>query len=134
MFKMLSDMSFFFSSEIMPSWDTIIKYFKNCDTFDNLWYILYIKKNKTLWCLPSSSNISHGHIHRSHYVILIYSNLILTPNTNFSPVEFGWNLIDSVLISSKCIVTLPMMYTVTCGYKKKCNGRSLCSKFGASCT
>ena len=34
-----------------------IKCFKNCDSFDNLWYILYIKRNKTI--LLSASNMSH---------------------------------------------------------------------------
>ena len=45
------------------------------DTFDDLQYILYTKRNKTLLSLPPTTNISHGHILRSHYVILICSNL-----------------------------------------------------------
>ena len=60
--------------------------------------------------------MSHGHILRSHYV-LICSNLISAQETNFNPVEFGRNSVDSVLMSNKCIVTLPDMYTVTCGCK-----------------
>ena len=82
--------------------------------------------------MPLTSNISHSHILRSIYVNLIGSNLILAPESN--PVEFGRNSVDSVLLPNKCIVTLPEMYTVTCGYKKKCTARCQCSKFGAFCT
>ena len=45
------------------------------DTFDDLRYILYTKRNKTLLSLPPTTNIPHGHILRSHYVILTCSNL-----------------------------------------------------------
>ena len=58
--------------------------------------------------------MSRGHILRSHYA-LICSNLISVQNTNLDPVEFGWNSVDSVLMSNKYIVTLLDMYTVTCG-------------------
>ena len=44
-------------------------------------------------------------------------------------MEFDWNSVDSVLMPNGCTVTLPEMYTVTCGCKKKCTGRSQCSKF-----
>ena len=100
-----------------------IKCFKNCDTFNHLRYILYTKKKKTLWFLPPTSNMSQGHILRSHYVVLICSNLISAPDTNLNPVEFDWNSVDSVLMPNKCIVALQEMYTVTCGCKKKCTGR-----------
>ena len=56
--------------------------------------------------------------------VLICSNLISAPDTYLNPVKFGWNSVDLVLMSSKCIVTLPEMYTVTCGYKKKCTAKS----------
>ena len=78
--------------------------------------------------------MSHGHIFRSHDVVLICSNLISAPDTNLNPAEFGGNSVDSVLMSNKCIVTLPEMYTVTCGCKKKRTGRCQCSKRRASCT
>ena len=45
------------------------------DTFDDLRYILYTKRNKTLSSLPPTTNIPHEHILRSHYVILLCSNL-----------------------------------------------------------
>ena len=78
--------------------------------------------------------MSHRHILRSHYPVLICSNLILAPDTNLNPLKFGWNLVDSALIIDKCIIKLPEMYTVTCGCKKKCTGRCHCNKFGVSCT
>ena len=95
-----------------------IQCFKNCDTFDDLWYIIYTKKNKTLRFLPPTSNMSHGDVLRSHYVALNCSNLILAPDANWNPVEFDWNSVDSVLMPNKCIITLPKMYTVTFGCKK----------------
>ena len=63
--------------------------------------------------------MSHGHIRRSHYVILIFTNLISAAGSYLNPVEFGWNSAESVLMPNKYIVTLPEMYTVTCGCKKK---------------
>ena len=57
--------------------------------------------------------MSHGHVLRSHYAVLICSNLILTPDTNLNSVEFYWNSVDSVLMRNKCIVTLPELYNVT---------------------
>ena len=64
------------------------------------------------------SKMSHGHILRSNYVILICPNMIPAPGTNLNLVGFGWNSIDSVLMPNKCIATLPQIYTVTCGCKK----------------
>ena len=69
--------------------------------------------------LPPTSNTSHRAALRSHYAILIFSNLISASDTNLNPVKFDWNLVDSVLTLKKCIVTLPKMYTVTFGCKKK---------------
>ena len=80
---------------------------ESCDTFGELWYILYTKKNKTLSSLLPASNMSTWTFLRSHYVVLICSNLISAPGTNLNPVEFGWNSVDSVLKPDKCIVTLP---------------------------
>ena len=77
--------------------------------------------------------VTHGYILRSHYFVLICSNLISIPETNLNPVEFGQNSVDSVLLPKKYIVTLPDMYTVPCGWKKKCTARCQCTKFGASC-
>ena len=45
-FKMLSDVPFCFSFR-MSSCHTLSKCFKNWDTFDDLHYLLYKKKNKT---------------------------------------------------------------------------------------
>ena len=81
----------------------IFKYFKNGTTFDDLWNILYTKKNKMSW-----SYMSHRYILRSHFVVLIFLNLILTPFTNLNPEEFGCNSVDSAHIN-KCIITLPEM-------------------------
>ena len=80
---------------------------ESCDTFGELWYILYTKKNKTLSSSLPASNMSTWTFLRSHYVVLICSNLISAPGTNLNPVEFGWNSVDSVLKPDKCIVTLP---------------------------
>lgn len=92
----------------MPSWHNLIKYLKNCDTSHDLQNILYTKKNKTLWYLPSTFNTSHGHVRGSQYVVLIYSNLISAQDTNLNPVEFCWNSVDSII--NKYTVTLPEMY------------------------
>ena len=43
----------------------------------------------------------------SHYVVLICSNLISIPDAYLNFVVFGWSLVDSVLMSNECIVTLP---------------------------
>ena len=82
---------------------------KTCDTFDDLRHIFYTNKNKTLLSLSTTPKISQGHILRSHYIVLISTNLIQVPDTNLNPVEFGWNLLDSILMPNKCIVTLPQM-------------------------
>ena len=76
----------------------------------------------------------HGHTLRSYYVVLICSSLISVPDTSLNPVEFGWNLVDSELMPNKCFVTLPEMYTGTCGCKKKFIERYQWSKFGVPCT
>ena len=52
-----------------------MKCFKNWDTFDDLRYNLHTKKNKTLRSLPPTSNMSHGHVLRSNYVVLNCLNL-----------------------------------------------------------
>ena len=67
-FKMLSGMSFCFSFKIVIV-PYFFKYFKNCYTFDDLPYILFIKRNKTLSSLPPTSNVSHGDDFRSYYVV-----------------------------------------------------------------
>ena len=92
---------------------------ENCGTFGDLRYILYTKKSKMLSSLSPTSNMLHGHNIRLHYVVLIYSNLILTLDTNMNLVEFR---------------SLQEMDTVTCGCKKRCIGRCQCGKFGVSCT
>ena len=85
-FEMISDISFCFSFKIMLSCHTLSYCFKNWDTFDDLRYILYTKKKKTLRSLPPTSNMSYGHVLRSHYVVLNCSNLI-SPDTNFNLAE-----------------------------------------------
>ena len=62
----------------------------------------------------------HEDILRSHYAALIWADLISAPDYCLNLVESGWNSVESVLIPNKHIVTLPEMYTVTCGCKKNC--------------
>ena len=69
--------------------------------------------------LLSTSNMSHGHILRSHYIVLICSNLISAADIHLNSVEFVWNSVDLVSMPNKCIIILTKMYTVTCGCKKK---------------
>ena len=90
---------------------------------------LITKKNKTLRSLPHTSNMWHGHVLRSNYVVLNCLNLIF--DTSLNLVKLDWNSVDSVLMPNKCIVTLPEMYNITCGCKKKCTERCQCCKFGA---
>ena len=84
--------------------------------------------------------MSHEHIIRLHNVILICSNLISAPHTNLNPLELGWNLLDSSLMSNKCTFALKGMYTVTYGCKMivqeinvsyiefcRCNGEKGCT-------
>ena len=94
-----------------------IIYFKNCNTFDDLVYILYTRRTKR-YDFYHLLLICHMNIFSDH-IVLICSNLISAPDTNLNPVEFGWNSVDSVLMPNKCIVKLPQMYTVTCGCKQK---------------
>ena len=108
-----------------------INYFKNCDTFNDLRYILYTKKNKTLRSLPPTSNLSHGHTLRSHYVVFICSNLIPAPDTNLNPI--GWNSVDSVLIPINVSLNYHICTLLFVATRRKCT-RYQCSKFGASCT
>ena len=74
---MLSDMPFCFKDNaIMPYF---IKYFKNCDTFDNVQYILHTKKSKLL---------------RSYHLLLICQYATWTcsaPDNNLNSVKFDWN-------------------------------------------
>ena len=95
-------MPFCFSMKMMPSCHTLSNALKIAIhlMFYGIFFI------QTLRFLPSTSNMSHGHSIRSHYVIFICSNLISARYTNFSPVKFGWNSVDSVLMSNKYIVTL----------------------------
>ena len=53
-----------------------------------------------------------GHILRSHYVVLICSNLISAPGDDLNHVKFDWNSVDSLLMLNECIITLPDAYTV----------------------
>ena len=39
-------------------------------------------------------------------LLLTHGHLILAPAANLNPVKFGWNSVDSVLMPSKCSVTL----------------------------
>ena len=73
--------------------------------------------------------MSHGDIMRSLYVNLTFLNLISTPEKNLNTAEFGRNPVDSVLLLNRCIVTLPEIYPVICGCKKKCTAICHCSKF-----
>ena len=110
-----------------------LKCFENCDAFDDLRSILYIKKGKTLCFRPPTSNMTDRHILRSNYFVLISPDLISAPDSYLNLVEFGWNSVDSLLMPNKYIVTLPEMYNVTCMCKKNCTERWQCSKkFGAS--
>ena len=80
-----------------------IKYFKNCDTFDNVQYILHTKKSKML---------------RSYHLLLICQYATWTcsaSDNNFNSVKFDWNSVDSGLMPYKRIAALPTTYTVTCG-------------------
>ena len=77
------------------------------------WFTAYSLYKEEKRSFSPTSNISQGHILRLLYVNLIFWNLILTPETNLNPVEFGRNSVDSELLSDKCIVTLPEMYTAT---------------------
>ena len=90
---------------------------ENWYTFNYSRHIFYTKKNKTLWSLPPTSNISHGHFLRSHCVVFIYSNLISAPDSDLNPVEFGWDSVDSLLMPNKYIIRLIEMHSVTYGCK-----------------
>ena len=88
-----------------------------CPLSTTLCFLLLKKLNdkfKMLSDMPFCFNLK---IMLSHYVVLICSNLTLAQDTNLNPVEFGWNSVDSVLMSNKCIVTLPETCTVTYGCK-----------------
>ena len=61
---------------------------ENCNTFDDLRYILYTKMNKTLWSLPST-DMPHGQALRSHYIVLICSNLISAQESCEILLEFS---------------------------------------------
>ena len=120
---MLSDMPICFSLKIMSWCHSSLNALKIAIHLV-IYAVFFIqRRKKTLWPLPHTSNMSQGHILRSHYVVLICSNLISAPDTNLNPVDFDWNSVDSVLMPNKCIVALQAMYTVTCGCKKKCTGR-----------
>ena len=83
---------------------------ENCNTFDDLRYILYTKKNKMVISLQPTSNMSHGDILRSHYVVLICSSLILAPDTNLNPVNWVgiqyWCPINVLLHYQRCVLLL----------------------------
>ena len=61
---------------------------ENCNTFDDLQCILYTKMNKTLWSLPST-DMPHGQALRSHYIVLICSNLISAQESCEILLEFS---------------------------------------------
>ena len=41
--------------------------------------------------------------------------MMSAPDISLILVKFDWNSVDSVLMSTECIITLPEMYIVTCG-------------------
>ena len=60
--------------------------------------IFPLEKNKSLSCLPSTSNIVYGQILRLHHVVLVCSNLLSKSEAYLDPARFNWSLVDSVLI------------------------------------
>ena len=55
--------------------NTFVLFFTQKKIAINLRYFLHTKKNKMLWCLPSTSNMSHGHSRRSYYFNLFKSDI-----------------------------------------------------------
>ena len=90
-----------------------IKYFNDCNTFDDLPCILYTKKNKTLRFLPPTSNMSRGDDLRTLCCFKLFKSHIGTRHQFESSGSCY-----SVLMPNKFIVTLPKICTVTFGCKK----------------
>jgi hypothetical protein len=67
----------------------------NCKTFDELRYILYTKKKKTISSLLPTSRILHGHLLRCHYIVRTCQNLLSDSATNLLPERYGWCLVDA---------------------------------------
>ena len=85
-FKMLSDIPFCVSFKIRSSCHTLSNALKT--TIHLMIYgILYTeKKKKTLRSFPPTSNMSHGHVLKSYYVLSICSNPISATYTNLNPL------------------------------------------------
>ena len=87
------------------------------------WFIVYSLYKKRARRYNPYHLLLIWYIPRSHYFVLICSNLISIPETNSNPLEFDWNSVDSELLLNKCIVTLIEMYSITCGCKKKMHSK-----------
>ena len=93
---------------------------ENCTTFDDLRYVLYTGKNKSITELPSTSKSSYGHLQRCHYLIKLCSNLLNSNRKNMNPISYGWIKDNTMLVPDKCHSQLPDRFIVTSGSKIGC--------------
>ena len=117
---MWSDMPFCFSLKIMLSRYTLANTLKIAMHL-MICCMFFIQRRTKRY---DFYHLLHKHILRSHNVVLIFSNLILTPDSNLNPVEFGWNSVDSLW----CPINISLYCTVTCGHRKNCTGAQ-CAEF-----
>ena len=106
-----------------------------CNTFDELRYYTYKKRNKSITDIPPTSASIHGHLMRCHYVVFILSHLLdPTKLLDINPIFYGWERTASVLTPIKWLSFLPEAYATRCGCKKKCTLRCKCHRLEANCT
>ena len=90
-------MPFFLETEKYPC--SVLRQKENCNTFEDLQYILDKKKNKMEWSFPRISN-------PPHHGLLISSNLIW----HQIPILFLWNLVGIQYIQNWCPINLSLHY------------------------
>jgi hypothetical protein len=104
------------------------------DTFDDLRYMMYTSKNKTLSDLPPTSSTIEGHLLRSHYFISVCLGLLDITKENPQPLNYGWRLSNGLLVPEQRLLPMPVQFTITCGCSKGCKKGCSCRKQEELCT
>ena len=84
-------------------------------SFDELRYLWYKNKNKSLSELPPTSHSLQSHSERSFFVVRYCADLLNENAEPFDPLESGWKEEGCILLPSKYIKSLPAELIVLCG-------------------
>ena len=112
----------------------VIDFKSNCETFDELRYKVYTLKGKTLNLLPPTSTALSAHLQRCHYFVNMCLSLLQFNTFNLQPNNYGWSVVNGMLIADKNLYSLPNEYLTKCGCKTSCTRNCGCQRRGLICT